>query len=203
MRTRLRDLIREAGAEVVALDPWYRLFAGESSNASEQVDGVWGVCDRLLEDGLVEAVIMVHHANTSGLRTAGSWIFEGWPSTIIRLDRVLGVLSHRRVTFEKIPAPGSPLQDQQVQIMQTVTGYQAITSGPAPTGAGETLAALIVAEAGARLARQVSSPRINETGAMPRAGRRELPQQRRPEGAAPQGEERPAGGVHHHRRRWC
>ena len=40
---------------------------GESSDKPEQVGVVFDVCDRILEDGLVEAVIIVHHANVTGL----------------------------------------------------------------------------------------------------------------------------------------
>src|SRR5207253_3187495 len=52
----LRRLVEEHRTEVLALDPWYRLFEGESSNAPEQVNLVFDVCDRLLEGGHVDGV---------------------------------------------------------------------------------------------------------------------------------------------------
>ena len=91
----LRDLIRAAGARVVVLDPWYRLFTGESSNQPEQVDRVFQVADRLLEDDTADAIVVVHHSNVNGMRTAGSWVFEGWPSTIMQVEPVEGVPDQR------------------------------------------------------------------------------------------------------------
>lgn len=164
----LRGLIAAAGAEIVALDPWYRLFAGESSNASEQVDSVFKVCDRLLEDGTVEAVIVVHHANVTGLRTAGSWVFEGWPSTILRLELVPGLDDHRMLSFDKVRAPSSSLLGLQFQIALGERGYLAVIPKAPETGAGPTLAAQIVAEAGGQLHRQELVQRL-----MVRAGCKE------------------------------
>ena len=123
---------------------------------------MFGVCDRLLDDGVCEAVVVVHHANTTGMRTAGSWIFEGWPSTIIRLDVVPGIATHRLVTFEKIRAPGSSLLGQQLRIHPTDTGYQAITATVTTGGAGELLASIVVAEAGGQLYRQQLIERLME-----------------------------------------
>lgn len=149
----LRALIAAAEADVVALDPWYRLFAGESSNAAEQVDTVFKVCDRLLEDGTLEAVIVVHHTNVTGLRTAGSWVFEGWPSTIIRLDLVPGVTDQRLLAFDKVRAPSSSLLGQQFQVRLGETGYLPVLPTRAEAGAGPTLAVHIVTEAGGQLHR--------------------------------------------------
>ncbi len=150
----LRALIVDQRAEIIALDPWYRLFSGESSDKPEQVGVVFDVCDRLLEDGLVQAVIVVHHANVTGLRTAGSWMFEGWPSTIIRLETVAGVPTHRILTFEKIRAPSSPLQGERLTIALGDDGYLPIVTAERPTQAGVTLALLVVREAGGQLHRQ-------------------------------------------------
>lgn len=150
---RLRAILAEHKAEIVCLDPWYRLFSGESSDKPEQVGVVFDACDRLLEDGLVEAVIVVHHANVSGLRTAGSWIFEGWPSTILRLELVSGVPNQRILEFEKVRAPSSSLQGTRLAIALGDEGYLPVIHADAPTGAGETLARLVVAEAGGQLRR--------------------------------------------------
>lgn len=151
---KLRKLIAEFHAEIVALDPWYRMFSGESSDKPEQVGVVFDVCDRLLEDGLVEAVIVVHHANVTGLRTAGSWMFEGWPSTILRLELVAGVTAQRILTFEKIRAPSSSLLGERLPITLTDEGYLPVVPTEAPIGAGVTLARLVVAEAGGQLHRK-------------------------------------------------
>ena len=149
----LRRLIERERAEIVALDPWYRLFAGESSDKAEQVGVVFDVCDRLLEAGTLEAAIIVHHANVSGLRTSGSWVFEGWPSTILRLETVPGVLNHRILTFEKIRAPSSTLLGERVPIALGDAGYATVEPDREPVGAGETLAALVVRQAGGQLRR--------------------------------------------------
>ncbi len=151
---KLRKLIDEFRAEIVALDPWYRMFSGESSDKPEQVGVVFDVCDRLLEDELVEAVIVVHHANVTGLRTAGSWLFEGWPSTIMRLETVAGVPAQRILTFEKIRAPSSSLLGERVAIALGDAGYLPVAPTEAAIGAGVTLARLVVAEAGGQLHRK-------------------------------------------------
>ncbi len=151
----LRALVAAHRAEILALDPWYRLFSGESSNAFEQVGLVFDVCDRFLEEALVEAVIVVHHANVTGQRTAGSWIFEGWPSTILRLEPLEGVPDQRILQFEKIRAPGSTLQGLRLQIRLGEDGYLPVIPEPAKGAeAGPTLAVLVVREAGGQLRRQ-------------------------------------------------
>lgn len=150
---RLRALIAETGAEVLALDPWYRLFTGESSDKPEQVGVVFDVCDRLLDAGSVSAVIVVHHANVTGLRTAGSWVFEGWPSTILRLEVVAGT-SHRKLTFEKVRAPSSALMGESLQIALGDAGYLPVVTEERAVGAGESLAVLVVREAGGQLHRK-------------------------------------------------
>jgi hypothetical protein len=150
---RLREIIAEHKAEIVALDPWYRLFSGESSDKPEQVGVVFDVCDRLLEDGLVEAVIIVHHANVSGLRTAGSWLFEGWPSTIIRLETVPGIPAQRILEFEKVRAPSSSLLGQRLAVELGDEGYVPVQPAETPIGSGATLARLVIAEAGGQLRR--------------------------------------------------
>jgi hypothetical protein len=149
----LRALVTAQRAEVLALDPWYRLFSGESSDKPEQVGVVFDVCDRLLEDGLLEAVIVVHHANVSGLRTAGSWMFEGWPSTILRLETVAGIPAQRLLEFEKVRAPSSSLLGVRLAIALGEEGYLPVVPILPPIGSGATLARLVVAEAGGQLRR--------------------------------------------------
>jgi len=151
--------ISEHRVEIVALDPWYRLFSGESSDKPEQVGVVFDVCDRLLEDGLVEAVIVVHHANVTGLRTAGSWLFEGWPSTILRLEKVAGT-THRKLTFEKIRAPSSTLDGHEVRIALGDQGYLLVEAEEGTTTAGSILAAAIVRDAGGQLHRKALLDRL-------------------------------------------
>ncbi len=151
---RLRAIISEQRAEIVAFDPWYRLFSGESSDKAEQVGVVFDVCDRLLEDGLVEAVIVVHHANVAGLRTAGSWLFEGWPSTMLKLETVAGIPTQRILTFEKVRAPSSSLIGQRLVIALGDEGYLPVVPAVVPAGAGGTLARLVVVQAGGQLRRQ-------------------------------------------------
>lgn len=150
----LRALIVAHKAEVVALDPWYRLFSGESSDKPEQVGLLFDVCDALLDDGLVEAVVVVHHANVTGLRTAGSWVFEGWPSTILRLETVPGVLAHRKVTWEKVRAPSSTLNGTSQTVVLGDDGYRLVIPDVAPSGAGEMLAVVVVREAAGSIRRR-------------------------------------------------
>ncbi len=160
----LRALIAEHGAEVIALDPWYRLFSGESSDKPEQVQVVFDVCDRLLEEGLVEAAIVVHHANVTGLRTAGSWMFEGWPSTILRLETVAGIPAQRVLSFEKIRAPSSSLMGERLSIVLGDEGYLPLRGVEPVIPAGVTLALLIVREAGGQLYRKELIDRIMARG---------------------------------------
>ena len=115
---------------------------------------MFDVCDRLLEEGLIEAVIVVHHANVTGLRTAGSWMFEGWPSSILRLETVAGMPADRILTFEKIRAPSSSLIGERLPIALHDEGYLPILEAAEPIEAGPTLAVIIVREAGGQLYRK-------------------------------------------------
>jgi hypothetical protein len=150
----LRAMVAATGARILALDPWYRLFAGESSNAAEQVDGIFGVCDRLLDDELIDAVIVVHHANVTGVRTAGSWVFEGWPSTILRLETVPGVPLQRMLTFEKVRAPSSSIFGERLTITLDDNGYRPIAEAGHRVGSGSVLAVEVVREAAGQLHRK-------------------------------------------------
>lgn len=150
----LARLVETTGAEVLILDPWYRLFAGESSDKPEQVGTVFDACDRLLDSGAIVAVVIAHHANVSGLRTAGSWMFEGWPSTIVRLDAMAGLPDQRKVTFEKVRAPGSDLLNKSVVVRLGEAGYLPLTLDTPTATAGAIMAVQIVREAGGQLHRQ-------------------------------------------------
>jgi AAA domain len=155
----LRRIIARYRPDVLCLDPWYRLFAGESSDKPEQVGSVFDVCDRLLDEGLILAAVVVHHANVTGLRTAGSWVFEGWPSTILRLEKVPGT-THRKLTFEKIRAPSSTLDGHEVRIALGEQGYLLVEAEEGTTTAGSILAVAIVREAGGQLHRKALLDRL-------------------------------------------
>jgi hypothetical protein len=157
---RLMRLLEQERAEVLALDPWYRLFAGESSDKSEQVGALFDVCDRILDAGQVEATIVVHHANASGMRTSGSWVFEGWPSTILRLEAVAGIESQRILVFEKIRAPTSDLMGERVQIVLEEHGYSLVNQEWEIPKAGAEYARIIVTEAGGQLPRKMLIERL-------------------------------------------
>jgi hypothetical protein len=115
---------------------------------------VFQVCDRLLEDGAVEAVVIVHHSNVAGQRTAGSWVFEGWPSTILHVEPVEGIDSQRLVTVQKVRAPSSTVNGARLRLQLGEQGYRPVVAVEGSTGAGSILAALIVDEAGGQLRRQ-------------------------------------------------
>jgi hypothetical protein len=161
---RLLRLLEQEHAEVLALDPWYRLFAGESSDKAEQVGALFDVCDHILEQGQVEATIVVHHANASGMRTSGSWVFEGWPSTILRLEAVAGVEAQRLLVFEKIRAPSSDLMGKRVQIILDEHGYLPVDKSWEPPQAGPELARIIVTTGGGQMARKELLNRLMAQG---------------------------------------
>ena len=161
---RLMKLIEQEQAEIVALDPWYRLFSGESSDKPEQVGMIFDVCDRILEGGRVEAAIVVHHANVTGQRTAGSWVFEGWPSTILRLEAVAGVEAQRILVFEKIRAPSSDIMGKRIQITLTEKGYFPVDTSWEPPQAGPELARIIVTGGGGQMRRKDLIERLMAQG---------------------------------------
>jgi hypothetical protein len=171
----LRDLIARAEAEVLVLDPWYRLFAGESSNQPEQVNEVFRVCDRLLDDATLEGVVVVHHSNVGGQRTAGSWVFEGWPSTILQIEPVEGVDDQRIVTVQKVRAPSSTINGARLRVQLGEIGYRPVVPITSVTAAGSILAAHIVDEAGGQLHRQQLIERLkNRAGCKDRAASKYL-----------------------------
>ena len=124
---RLRSALIHTHAEVLILDPFIRFFNGESTTQPEEVNRLFTCIDALLEEEelLVEAAIVSHHMNVSGARTAGSWAFEAWPSTIIRLDEVRGRRDARVVAFEKVRSPDSDLYRQRLTIVLNEEGYLA------------------------------------------------------------------------------
>jgi hypothetical protein len=91
----------------------------------EQVGEVFRMCDRLLEDtalGLL-GIVMAHHANVANARMVGSYDFEGWPSSILRLDLISGNHTQRKMKYEKIRAPRSTYLGKTVLIELGDRGY--------------------------------------------------------------------------------
>lgn len=105
------------------------------------------------------ATVVVHHANVTGLRTAGSWVFEGWPSTILRLEKIAGT-THRKLTFEKIRAPSSTLDGREVRIALGELGYLLVEADEPTATAGSIMAVHIVREAGGQLHRKALLDRL-------------------------------------------
>ena len=140
---RLRATIVATGAEVLILDPFIRFFNGQNTVQPEEVNALFEAVDRVLQDpGLgVDAAIVTHHMNVAQARTAGSWAFEAWPSTIVRLDRVKGRHACRSLFFEKIRSPDSDLQDTRLTVRLGDGGYlvdDAALDNVGPDGRGVT-----------------------------------------------------------------
>ena len=161
----LRGVVREIGAEIVAIDPFLEFFEGESSDKPEQVGKVFGALDQLMRDEPIEGVVVAHHSNVTQQRTAGSWKFEGWPSTILRLQKVPGVPSDRMLCFEKVRAPGFGLPEK-IQIRLSDAGYLPIAEEEPSRTAGELTAVLVLREAGGQLRRQELIERIQRRGSV-------------------------------------
>jgi KaiC/GvpD/RAD55 family RecA-like ATPase len=156
----LRAVVRDVGAEIVAIDPFLEFFEGESSDKPEQVGKLFAALDQLMRDEpTVEGIVVSHHSNVTQQRTAGSWKFEGWPSTILRLEKVPGT-THRKLTFEKIRAPSSTLDGHEVRIALGEQGYLLVEAEEGPTTAGSILAVAIVREAGGQLHRKALLDRL-------------------------------------------
>jgi hypothetical protein len=154
MRENLRALIREERIEILALDPILEFFDGESSDKAEQVAKLLSTIDWLLEEEAdLAGAIVVHHQNVAGNRTSGSWKFEAWPSTILRLEPVPGVETDRMLVFEKIRAPGFHLPEK-MQIRLGDAGYLPI-AGEAKLPEGKTdVVVQLIREAGGQLRRE-------------------------------------------------
>jgi len=161
----LRAVVRETGAEIVAIDPFLEFFEGESSDKPEQVGKVFGALDQLMRDEPIEGVLVAHHSNVSQQRTAGSWKFEGWPSTILRLEKVPGVPNDRMLCFEKVRAPGFGLPEK-MHIRLSDAGYLPIADEEPSKTAGEMLAVQLLREAGGQLRRQELIERIQQRGSV-------------------------------------
>lgn len=158
----LRAVVREVGAEIVAIDPFLEFFEGESSDKPEQVGKLFAALDQLMRDEpTVEGLVVAHHSNVQQQRTAGSWKFEGWPSTILRLERVPGVPTDRMLCFEKIRAPGFGLPEK-MQIRLSDAGYLPIVEEDTSRTAAETVVVQILRDAGGQLRRQELVERIQQ-----------------------------------------
>lgn len=153
-RDELRALIHERGIEIIGLDPALEFFEGESSDKAEQVGKMLTAIDWILEqEEQLAGAIVIHHQNVAGGRTSGSWKFEGWPSTILRLEPVPGIPSDRKVVFEKVRAPGFTVPEK-LQIRLGEAGYLPI-AGEAKIPEGRTeLVVLLLREAGGQLSRK-------------------------------------------------
>ncbi len=121
----LYEAIREHNADILIADPFNRFFAGDNSTQPEQVNLLFRCLDAVNEDPdlNMEGVIVAHHMNVAGIRAAGSYTFEAWPSTILRLDEIAGLPTVRKLTYEKVRAPGSTLRGQSVRIELSDAGY--------------------------------------------------------------------------------
>jgi uncharacterized protein YfiM (DUF2279 family) len=151
----LVEVVRSRSSEVVVLDPFICFFEGESTDKDIQVAALTSTLDRLLEDEAlgVQAVAVVHHSNVTKARTAGSYKFEAWPSTILRLEDAPGIKGSRYVKFEKVRAPGFTLPEK-LRIELGGEGYVAADGqeGRAES-AGLILLNDILVEAGGQLTR--------------------------------------------------
>lgn len=154
-RDALRALIREHRIEIVALDSLLEFFEGESSTQPEDVRDLLGTFDWLLaEEPQLAGVIVQHHENVAGGRGGGSWKFDAWPSTILRLEKVPGVATDRMVCFEKIRAPGFSNAEKMQITLSHEHGYLQL-AGEARLPEGRTeLVVQLLREAGCQLRRQ-------------------------------------------------
>ena len=150
----LREVVRQVGAEIVAIDPFMEFFEGENSDKPEHVQKVFGALDQLMRDEpAIEGLVVAHHSNVAQQRTAGSWKFEGWPSTILRLEKVPGVPTDRMLVFEKIRAPGFGLPEK-MQIRLSESGYLPIAAEEPQLIPGALVVVQTLREAGGQLRRK-------------------------------------------------
>ncbi len=125
-------MIQARDCEVVILDPFISFFDGESTDKPEQVQRVTGCLDQLQYELGLRAVGFVHHGNVAGERPAGSWHFEAWPSTIIRLDQAKSE-GTRVINFRKMRTPGASLPRLDVRLTDgryEVVGASRASSAP-------------------------------------------------------------------------
>lgn len=154
----LRAVVRDVGAEIFWLDPFVRFFEGQSIDMPEQIAPIFDVADRLIDDDGLDGVGVAHHTGVSKLRTAGSWDFEGWPSTIVRLEEVLGIATDRMLIFDKVRAPGFTLERMQIGLGDH--GYLPIVPDVPAERAGPMLVRIVLADAGGQLRRQELLERV-------------------------------------------
>lgn len=162
-RAELRALIREYRIELVAIDSLLEFFEGESSTQPEDVRDLLSTFDWLLaEEPELAGVIVQHHENVAGGRGGGSWKFDAWPSTILRLERVPGVVTDRMVVFEKIRAPGFTNPEKLQIRLDPEHGYLQL-SGEAHLPEGRTeLVVQLIREAGGQIGRRDLIARVCE-----------------------------------------
>ncbi len=149
----LREVVHDVRAEVVIFDPFMEFFEGESSDKPEQVGKVFAAIDRLQVDESLAGTAVAHHMRVDGTRSAGSWKFEGWPSTILELERVPGVPTDRMLRFRKLRAPGFG-QPPDIQIRLSDAGYLPLVADEPSRTAGEIVVVTVLREAGGQLRRQ-------------------------------------------------
>ena len=149
----LRQVTHETRAEIVVIDPFMEFFEGESSDKPEHVQKVFAALDQLKLDESLAGTVVVHHMGVAGQRSAGSWKFDGWPSTSLQLEKVPGVPSDRMLVFEKIRAPGFGVREK-MQIRLSEAGYLPIQREDGPPPAGAIAVQVVLREAGGQLRRQ-------------------------------------------------
>jgi hypothetical protein len=158
----LREVVRETRAEVVMIDPFMEFFEGESSDKPEHVQKVFGALDQLQKDETLAGTVVVHHMGVAGQRSAGSWKFDGWPSTSLQLEKVPGVPNDRMLVFEKVRAPGFGMREK-LQIRLSEAGYLPIARDDRQPPAGAIAAQLVIRDAGGQLRRQDLIERLQAT----------------------------------------
>ncbi len=157
----LREVTHEQAAEILVLDPFLEFFEGESSDKPEHVQKVFGALDQLQRDENLAATIVVHHMGVAKVRSAGSWKFDGWPSTILQMETVPGVPNDRMLAFEKIRAPGSAIvQGTKMQVRLGDAGYLPIAHEEPTKTLGSMTTVQVLREAGGQLRRQELVERI-------------------------------------------
>lgn len=144
MAAELRSIVRDAEAEILIFDPFIKLFGGDSTDKPEQVQAVFDEFDALLSAGDIAAVGIVHHQNVLGGRTAGSWEFEAWPSTVLKLS---GSGTARRLLSGKIRFPGFPTISLGLR-WSLADGYEADERASSPSEGDDDRILRIIREEG-------------------------------------------------------
>jgi AAA domain len=149
----LREVTHQVGAEIVIFDPFMEFFEGESSDKPEHVQKVFAAVDQLQREENLAGTVIVHHMGVAGVRSAGSWKFDGWPSTILELQKVPGVPTDRMLAFKKIRAPGFG-HHADLQIRLSDAGYLPVAYEEPTSSVGELVVVQALREAGGQLRRQ-------------------------------------------------